>query len=100
MFERIQKLVSNYYDDDARHVFERHGGKLYFVWSNRHNGQLFIIICDETQELLSEIVAKAVKSEKDDVENGIDVYAIKKLMLMHGGIKLGEDSMDDDDDED
>lgn len=84
MFEVIQKQVKDYYDDDARHVFERHGGKIYFIWSNHHNGELFVIICDDTPAILAAIDAH-MKAE------GSIVYAIKEAMLANGGIKLGED---------
>lgn len=90
MFDTIQKKVKDDYDDDLRCVFEHHAGKVYFIWSNHHNGQLFVVICDEKPELFADIIAASEADEKREWRDGI-TNIIKKAMLAHGGIKLGDD---------
>lgn len=90
MFEKIQKAVHDYYDDDTRYCLRVHEGKLYFLQSNHHNAELFVIICDNSPELLAAIVAANKEAKKDrDAYDGI-VYVIPKVMLENGGVKIGE----------
>jgi len=84
MFNQIQKKVSKYYDDDARYFLDRHDNKLYFIKSNHHNGELIVIVCDDSAKIWDEI-AKLEEPE------GAIVYAVEKAFLSFGGIKLGED---------
>ena len=55
MFEKLQKELDEIYSDDARFKMERREGKLYFLYSDHHQGELYVVIADETPDIYQAI---------------------------------------------
>jgi len=81
-FESLAEQISEEYDDDARYSLNRDGSTLYLQYSDHHNGQLYVVVLQESDELYQAIEAR--------IEEGA-FWATKEEMLRLGGKLIGED---------
>ena len=94
-FRRIRKEIEEAdCGDDPRGLLECREGKVYFLQSDRHADELFVVVADATPLLLGTI--RAVRSETDPDAEGDTVMeyggicrVVYKAMLRCGGIEIG-----------
>lgn len=96
MLEQIQAELDRHCSDEYRYVLERGGvgGKIYFLTSNHHDGQLFVIIADDSPELWQAIEEvrhlKSPVPRFSNMEYGGIPYVIAIAMVQCGGLIVGE----------
>ena len=94
MFDEVKKELDSNFDDDCRWEFCQVGSKLYFLQSNHHNDELFVVICDSSEALWSDIAtaranATPGRRPKDMTDPAVSEI-IKEAMMKNGGVLIGK----------